>query len=212
MQKIQLLICDDHTIVSQGLAFFLKQEAFIENVYVCTSGQATLKKLSNTPIDLVILDVNMDEMSGLRLATELRLHYPNIKILMLSMRTDLLTIKECIKAGASGYLVKNSDITEIITAIKCVLTNKTYYTKEIQNALNDDLVNYTKINENDFFITPREREVLVLIIKEYNSKQIAEKLFITENTVETHRKNIMRKTKTKTSIGLVRYAIEKGLL
>ncbi|TAF77487.1 MAG: DNA-binding response regulator [Bacteroidetes bacterium] len=212
MENIRILICDDHTIVSHGLANYLKSESTIKNVCVCTSGQSTLKKFSEEIFELAILDVNMDEMSGLRLATKLRLHYPSTKIIMLSMRSDLLTVKECIKAGASGYLVKNTDINEILLAIKNVLNGKMYFSKEIEEALEYDLVDTSNINSTELFITPREREILMLIIKEYNSKQIADKLCISENTVESHRKNIMRKTNTKTSIGLVRYAIERGLV
>lgn len=212
IDKIRIIICDDHAIVSQGLANYLRNEQIVESVCVCLTGQATLKRFSEENFDLAILDVNMDEMSGLRLATELRLHYPKTKIIMLSMRSDLLTVKECIKAGASGYLVKNTDISEILIAIHAVLNDKTFFSKEIEEALNDDLFDASHISTSELFITPREREVLMLIIKEYNSKQIAEKLCISDNTVETHRKNIMRKTNTKTSIGLVRYAIERGLV
>lgn len=211
-KKIKILICDDHNIVSQGLANYLISEPYIDSICVCTTGKETLKKFQSQVFDLAILDVNMDEMSGLRLTIELKLHYPQLKILMLSMRSDLLTVKECMSAGASGYLLKNEDINQIIKAINIVLNDKIYYSKEIEIGLNKDLENLNNLSLNEMFITPREREILTLIIKEYNSRQIAEKLFISENTVESHRKNIMRKTNTRTSIGLVTYAIERGLV
>ncbi len=210
MKTVKILICDDHTMVSQALAGFLEQQNFIKSVYICTTAAETIKKYETEFYDIAILDVNMEEMSGIVLAGILSTKYENIKIIMLSMRSDLLTVKESIKAGANGYLLKNADLSEVKNAISRVIDGKSYFSKQISQALLDDQLNLNSDKE-EVFITPREREILLLIVKEYHTKQISETLNISENTVETHRKNIMKKTNTKTSVGLVRYAIERSL-
>lgn len=210
MKTVKILICDDHTMVSQALAGFLEQQSFVKSVFICTTAAETLKKYQSEFYDIAILDVNMPEMSGIILANLLSTRYENTKIMMLSMRSDLLTVKESIKAGANGYLLKNADLSEVKAAILKIVEGKSYFSKQISQALLDDQCNLNS-DKDEVFITPREREILLLIVKEYHTKQISEALNISENTVETHRKNIMKKTNTKTSVGLVRYALERSL-
>lgn len=210
IKNIKLLICDDHTMLSQAIAGFLKDQSFVEKVFVCTNAKVTIEEFKKDKYDVVILDVNMPEMSGIELSKFLSNEYENLKIIMLSMRSDILTVKECIRNGAHGYLLKNADLTEIIEAIKRVLGGKSYFSKQISESLLDSQYNFSSLKD-DIFITPREREILSLVITEKSTKQISEALNISENTVETHRKNLMKKTNTKTTVGLVKYAIERSL-
>ncbi|TAG55479.1 MAG: DNA-binding response regulator [Cytophagales bacterium] len=210
IKNIKLLICDDHTMLSQAIAGFLKDQSFVEKVFVCTNAKDTIEEFKKDKYDVVILDVNMPEMSGIELSKFLSNEYENLKIIMLSMRSDILTVKECIRNGAHGYLLKNADLTEIIEAIKRVLAGKSYFSKQISESLLDSQYNFSSLKD-DIFITPREREILSLVITEKSTKQISEALNISENTVETHRKNLMKKTNTKTTVGLVKYAIERSL-
>lgn len=210
IKDIKLLICDDHTMLSQAIAGFLKEQSFVEKVFVCTNAKDTIEEFKKDKYDVVILDVNMPEMSGIELSKFLSNEYENLKIIMLSMRSDILTVKECIRNGAHGYLLKNADLTEIIEAIKRVLAGKSYFSKQISESLLDSQYNFSSLKD-DIFITPREREILSLVITEKSTKQISEALNISENTVETHRKNLMKKTNTKTTVGLVKYAIERSL-
>lgn len=206
---MKILLVDDHAIVSDGLEAILKLVDGFEIVNKLTSGDFALAYLKQHEVDLVITDYSMPDMDGLTLVKKAKLIKPDIKIIVLSMHDEALMIREMLAAGVDGYVLKKYAQQEIVNAIETVHNGRKYFSNEVNKALLSALLPQ-EMSENS--VTERELEVLKLLAQELTSKQIAEKLFISERTVETHRKNLMRKTGANNAIGLVRYAYSKKLL
>ena len=197
----KIMIVDDHQMVVDGLQSLLYNVPQMKVVGQTNNPLNVLPFLKTTKVDLLITDINMNEMSGIELTRLVKSEFPLIKIICLSMFSDQLAIKEMIMAGVDAYILKNTGKEELLEAIHTVLKGKSFFSKEITQ----QLVN--NINENAVTrLTNREIEIICLIEKEYSNKQIADKLFISERTVETHRKNIFRKTETQNIVGLIKYA------
>jgi DNA-binding NarL/FixJ family response regulator len=206
---MKILLVDDHAIVSDGLEAILKVVDGFEIVNKLTSGDFALAYLKQHEVDLVITDYSMPDMDGLTLVKKAKLIKPDIKIIVLSMHDEAPMIREMLAAGVDGYVLKKYAQQEIVNAIETVHNGRKYFSNEVNKALLSALLPQ-ELSENS--VTERELEVLKLLAEELTSKQIAEKLFISERTVETHRKNLMRKTGANNAIGLVRYAYSKKLL
>ena len=168
------------------------------------------------PVDVILMDINMPGGSGIDATIKLRELYPSIKVLALTMHNDISIITRMIEAGASGYILKRTNMNEVIEAIRVVYAGERYLGRDTQQIIMDNLSSppgtFDPGQERKSILSSRESEVLNLIAQEYSNSQIAEKLFISERTVEAHRRNIFIKTKTKTIVGLMKLAIEKGLL
>ncbi|MCK9617386.1 MAG: response regulator transcription factor [Lentimicrobiaceae bacterium] len=216
MNKIRLLLVDDHRLMLDGLISLLEDEDCIEVVMGATSGMEALKIIETNTIDVLMADINMPEMSGVELTRIVREKFPDTKVLALSMYNDNIMISKMIEAGALGYVLKSTNISELMDAITTVASGKRFLSKDVQEVIMKGIYNtgspISTIEPNVIKLTPRETEILSLIAREYSNEQIAEKLFISERTVETHRKNIFVKTKQKTIVGLIKYAIENGLI
>lgn len=216
MNKFKLLLVDDHHLMLDGLIALLADESCIESIKGVTSGQAAIEILENERIDVLMVDINMPEMSGLELTKIVRARFPDTKILALSMYNDNVMIAKMIEAGAMGYVLKSTDITELSEAICTIAEGKKFLSREVQDIIMQGIYNSDSIistlQPNVIKLTSRESEVLSLIVREFSNEQIAEKLFISERTVETHRKNIFMKTKQKTIVGLIKFAIENELV
>lgn len=215
-KSIKILIVDDHQLMIEGLKSLLEDEKDITFVGGANSMSETINFLENNTIDVILMDINMPEGSGIETTEKIKEKYPQIKIIALSMHDDISVISRMIKAGAAGYILKRTNMYEVIEAIRIVFNNGKYLSNSAQNIIMDNLGNPSGIfdvkEENKPVLSSRELEVLKLIAKELNNEQIAEKLFISERTVEAHRRNIFIKTKTKTIVGLIKYAINKGLI
>ncbi len=216
MGKFKLLLVDDHHLMLDGLKALLADETCIESIIGVTSGQSAIEILEKERIDVLMVDINMPEMSGLELTKIVRERFPETKILALSMYNDNVMIAKMIEAGAMGYVIKSTDISELSEAICTIAEGKRFLSKEVQDIIMQGIYNsdssINSVQPNVIKLTSRESEVLALIVQEYSNEQIAEKLFISERTVETHRKNIFMKTKQKTIVGLIKFAIEKELV
>lgn len=216
MNKFKLLLVDDHHLMLDGLIALLADESCIESMKGVTSGHAAIEILENERIDVLMVDINMPEMSGLELTKIVRARFPDTKILALSMYNDNVMIAKMIEAGAMGYVLKSTDITELSEAICTIAEGKRFLSREVQDIIMQGIYNSDSIistlQPNVIKLTSRESEVLSLIVHEFSNEQIAEKLFISERTVETHRKNVFMKTKQKTIVGLIKYAIENELV
>lgn len=216
MKKFKLLLVDDHRLMLEGLIMLLSEEEWIESIKGATSGREALTIIEQERIDVMMVDINMPEMSGLQLSTIVHERFPDTKILALSMYNDNIMIAKMIEAGAMGYVLKSTDISELTDAIFTIASGKRFLSKEVQDIIMQGIyTSNSQINEiqpNVIKLTSRETEVLNLIAHEYSNEQIADKLFISERTVETHRKNIFTKTKQKTIVGLIKYAIENELI
>lgn len=209
---INLLIADDHQVLIEGLETLLEGHEAIRIIQTVNSGQAALDFLKKEKVDVILLDINMPEMNGLEACKIIKRKYPQVKVLALTMLDKGSFVQQMLKNGASGYLLKNTNREELINAITTVHNGQTYINAETNKLLLDSLMNTDK--KKDFIpaITRREKEVLQLIAQEHTTSEIAEQLFISLNTVETHRRNLIAKFNVRNSVGLVKAAIEKGLL
>lgn len=211
MKKISLALVDDHQIVIDGLLSLLKGEQHYEFAFATTDSSTVIEQLHKVPVDVLLTDVMMPGMPGNVLAKEIRKQFPNIKILALSMSGQGDVVSEMINdADISGYVLKNIGRKELITAIEKIAGGGIYFSEAILEEL--QRIKKRKKETEEAHLTDREVQIIRLIEKEYSNRQIAEALFISERTVETHRKNIFRKTNTTGVIGLVKYAYEHRLV
>ncbi len=209
--KIKLALVDDHQIVIDGLMSLLKGHDQYSFVFATTRPEEVLRKLEETPADILLTDVMMPHMPGNELARMVKARFPSVKILALSMNGDGDTVSDMInEADISGYVLKNIGKQELVAALDKIAVGGIYFSEEVITAL--QRTNTRKKQNEQARLTSREIEIIRLIEKEYNNRQIAEALFISERTVETHRKNIFRKTDTNSVIGLIKYAYEHKLI
>ncbi|MEO6231485.1 MAG: response regulator transcription factor [Ferruginibacter sp.] len=210
-RQISIALVDDHQIVIDGLKSLL---AGLDNIVVVaesTSPVNLLQLLTQVPVDILLTDVMMPEMNGAELSKEVHTKYPHIKILALSMSGQGELVNKMIEdADISGYVLKNIGKQEFLQALQKIAEGGIYFSQEVLDEM-------TKASERkkeniEVNLTAREIEIVRLIEKEYNNKTIAERLFLSERTVETHRKNIFRKTKTNNVLGLIKYAYEHKLI
>ncbi|MBC6988527.1 response regulator [Hymenobacter sp. BT491] len=214
---VRVLIVDDHPLVIEGVKMLLKQESDIEIVAQAESGLEALQKLKQDPeITVALVDLNMPEMSGVELTQAIREQAPQVRVLVLSMTHDHASVTEVLEAGGSGYVLKNTTREELGEAIRQIVAGRTFFSREVGATL---LQNYELASlrlppreEVPVSLTTREREILKLIAQEYSNYHIAETLFISERTVETHRKNILTKTNSKSVVGLIQYAMRHKLI
>jgi two-component system nitrate/nitrite response regulator NarL len=209
--KISLAIVDDHQIVIDGLKSLLQGYDQFKVVLECTQPQQMPQLLEQIKIDILLTDVMMPEMNGAELSKIIRNKFPEIKILALSMSGQGNLVNQMIDdADIAGYVLKNIGKKELITALEKIAGGGIYFSDEVLHEMSK--ASELKKESDEAHLTTREIEIIKLIEKEYNNKQIAETLFLSERTVETHRKNIFRKTKTSGVIGLIKYAYEHKLI
>jgi two-component system, NarL family, nitrate/nitrite response regulator NarL len=209
--KINLALVDDHQIVIDGLMSLLKGHDKFRLCFATTDPTEVLQKMELVPIDVLLTDVMMPGLPGNQLAKAVKQKFPDVKILALSMSGQGDLVNEMINdADISGYVLKNIGKQELLKAIEKIADGGIYFSEEVINELTR--TSERKKQNEEAHLTDREIEIIRLIEKEYNNKQIAEALFISERTVETHRKNIFRKTNTNSVIGLVKYAYEHRLI
>ncbi|RZK42802.1 MAG: response regulator transcription factor [Pedobacter sp.] len=206
---MKILLVDDHAIVSDGLEALLQTREDFQVMSKLTSGDFALAYLKQNEIDLLITDYSMPDMDGATLVKKAKQISPNLRIIVLSMHDEVVIIREMLSLGVDGYVLKKYAQQELVNAINTVSLGRQYWSAEVNKALLSSLLPQ-ELPENQ--VTERELEVLRLLAQELTSKQIAEKLFISERTVETHRKNLMRKTGANNGIGLMRYAYSNKLL
>lgn len=202
---------DDHQIVLDGLHSLLKDEPQFEFVFSTTDPASVTDRLSKQDVDVLLTDIMMPQMKGNELAKRVREMFPAIKILALSMSGEDEIVNEMINdADISGYVLKNISKQQLVAAIEKIAAGGYYFSEEILEALSRGEKRKQEVKQAH--LSDREIEIIRLIEKEYNNRQIADALFISERTVETHRKNIFRKTGINSVIGLVKYAYEYKLI
>ncbi len=209
---IAIAITDDHPIVIEGIRMMLKSSKEIIVSQSFGTIAETISLLADR-IDVLLLDINLPDGNGIIACKDLMLKFPKLKIIALTNYEDVSFIKQMMKNGAVGYLLKNTGKNELVEAIKTVLKGERYLQENIRKILLNESIG--QISSSAMFIpklTVREKEVLELIIKEFTTEEIAEKIFVSIKTVESHRSNLMQKLAVKNSAGLVRVAFEKGLV
>lgn len=205
---MKIFLVDDHTIMLDGLIALLGTDSEIEIVGTAGSVAAAMDFIKMNHIDILISDYNLPDDDGLSLVRKVKRQFPDIKILILSMHNEAHLVKEILKEGINGYVLKKDSKEELINALYAVRKGNLY----ISNDINAMLVQNLHQPDEQKLLTEREREILKLIAQEYTNKMIAEELFISERTVETHRKNIFRKTKTSSLVGLIKFAYANNLI
>ena len=208
---IKIALVDDHQIVIDGLIAVLQQQQLVQIVATANSGEEMLEKLQYSHIDILLSDVMMEGMTGQQLAKNVRQLFPHIKIIALSMSGAGNIVEEMINdADISGYLLKQTDKEELLQAIIKVYNGGQYFQPQILAALEEQNKISRQVNETR--LTSRELEIIKHMEQDLSNKQIAEVLFISIRTVETHRKNIFRKTDTNNILSLVKWAYEHKIL
>ncbi|WP_119789487.1 response regulator transcription factor [Flavobacterium anhuiense] len=212
MNPVNLLIADDHTMFLQGITALLEQEPNITVIDKAINGIEALEIVKKGVVDFVILDISMPEMDGIELSKILKKQYPNVKILIVSTHSNVMVVSRLIRIGVNGYLLKNAEKVELLKAINTIASGENYFAEELEEKHLSNSSRIEKQVSNLTELSSREKEILVLIAHEYNTAEIAEKTFISLNTVNTHRRNLLSKLNAKNTAGLVKYAVENGLV
>ncbi|MEO6612311.1 MAG: response regulator transcription factor [Chitinophagaceae bacterium] len=210
MNKIKLLIADDHRILRDGIVSLLQSEESFQIIATAANGYEVMDLVAKKDIDVCLLDINMPGLDGIETAKLLKEKKPGIKIIMLTTYNDREIISELVHIGVSGYLLKNSDREELVEAVHKVMKGRHYFSEEVENIILEGLTE--KKTAEVVSLTERELEVMHLLAREYTNDKIAKALHISYRTVETHRKNIMQKTKAHNLAGLIKFAYSKGLI
>lgn len=211
MKPLRIILVDDHQIMLDGISALLKNDERFSIVGTYTRCAEALAEMQN--VDVVITDIQMPELNGLEFTKVIRSKFSGVFILALSMSGEDAMVSEMLNAGVNGYVLKNTGQEELKNALMTIVRGEMYLSPEIAAALTRALVAQRKEAEDPApKLTQREIEIIKLIAKEYSNEKIANELFISERTVETHRKNIFRKTGTKGVVGLLKYAMDKKII
>ncbi|WP_074723215.1 response regulator [Flavobacterium frigoris] len=217
IDKIRIHLADDHQVLIDGMRTLLNTVSNFEVIGFSLDGSTLYDEVTNNQANILILDISMPKKDGIEVIKEFaKKGYP-CKVIILSSYDDLKIIKEVMKLGASGYLTKQCAGENIVEAIQAVANGEEYFCKSVREKIfNSATKDNSKLNKEnatiDSILTGREVEIITLIALEHSGKEISEKLFISTNTVETHRKNIMKKLKAKNTISLVKFAIKNKLI
>ncbi|UOR07570.1 response regulator transcription factor [Hymenobacter aerilatus] len=217
---IRTILVDDHAIIRDGISFLLQQEPDIEIVDQAGHGQELLDKLATMPADVVLMDINMPIMGGEEAIRHVRALYPQTQVLILSMLDHEAYISRMMEAGASGYILKNAGKEEIIFGIRSVAAGRQFLCSELAFQLLYKLqgtgvapaVLPSEPAKKESILSRRELEVLKLISEGLTTSEIADKLYNSKRTIETHRQNMMEKTQAKNTASLIKYALSNGLI
>jgi len=213
MSKARVLLVEDHVVVRQGLKALLADEPDVEVVGEADNGRQALRRVSELQPDVVLMDISMPGLNGIEATRQIRQHYPDVKVVVLSMHSSEEYVFQVLRAGASGYVLKQSDSSEVLTAIRAALVGGSFLSPPISRTVIDDYVRRAEARGqgNDLdLLTGREREVLQLLAEGLSNREIAEQLSISVKTVETHRSNIMSKLGLNSKTEMVKYALRKG--
>jgi len=211
-EKINILIADDHQMVIDGLKMMLDGDVY-QVISEANNGQEAMDLIQMQPqqYHLLLTDISMPLLSGTELCRMIKSQFPHIQVLVLSMYNNPQAVKEAVLAEADGYILKNSGRTELLQALHRITNGGTYFSQDIVPIIYGQYQKQKVKDEKLNVLSPREREILSLIVKEFTSEEIAEKLFISKKTVDNHRQNLFIKCNCKSTVGLVKYALANGL-
>ena len=212
MSVTKLAIIDDHEVIINGLRAMLSGHPDLQIIYSANSGADLLSLLKQNQPDVLLMDIQMPEMSGVELCKLVHKQYPQVKIIAFSSFDDSHYVKQIMRNGASGYLLKNADQQSIVSAIQQVVTGNEVIDETIKKILVGESITGHRRSIFDIPLTKREREILKLIAGELTNQEIADRLFISLRTVETHRFNLTQKLAAKNTASLVKEAMKRGLV
>lgn len=209
MDKIKIIVADDHQVIIDGMEAIINNTDNLSFVGGALNGHQVIEAVEDRPVDIVLMDINMPEMDGLECTSYLNKHYPNIRVIALSMHDNPRLAKRMIKNGAFGFLLKNSSKENILKAIAEVSNGKNFFDPQLMSAFFDagNRKSSSSFAKKDL-LTKREIEIIQLICQEKTTGEIADELSISTHTVESHRANILLKLELKNSVGLAKWAIQ----
>lgn len=210
LDKVTIYLVDDHQMLIDGLKAIINSEPDFEIVGECTLPLLAYEQIQLLKPKIVLTDINMPEMNGVELVKKLKPILPNTKFIALSMFGERTYIKDMLQAGVKGYVLKNTGKEELVRAIKSVLNGNEYLSDDAAAVIENTTTQAQDVSKVN--LTDREIDIIECIAREMTNAEIAKALFISERTVETHRKNIFRKTATRSVLGLVKFALDKGFI
>ncbi|MBL6449383.1 response regulator transcription factor [Fulvivirga sp. 29W222] len=211
MEKINILIVDDHHMFLEGLAALLANIQDVHLTGTLKNGKEALEFLESNTVDVVIMDISMPGMDGIELNKLIKDSYPHIKTMVLSTHSDPKTINKLIQDDVNGYLLKNADKSELLEAVYSLAKGQNYFSEEVKEKYTNSMFARQSKSNEEPPLSRREIEILKLIVAQNTTQEIAEKLFISQHTVNSHRKNLLSKLGLKNTAGLVKYALEEGI-
>jgi two-component system, NarL family, response regulator NreC len=214
LKKIRVLLAEDHTIVRQGICALLKSEPDLEVIGEASDGLEAIELAKKLIPDVVLMDIAMRNLNGLEATRKIKKLFPHMKVLVLTMYENEEWIFQILKAGASGYLIKDSAMTDLTSAIRAIHQGDSYLSPSISKKVIDEYIRKAEIGEKncvDDLLSNREREILQLIAEGDSVPKIASLLCISKKTVEAHKTHIMEKLNIRDKVGLIKYAIRTGL-
>ncbi|MDF7816830.1 response regulator transcription factor [Runella sp. MFBS21] len=203
---VRVILADDHQFVLETLELLTNGISHLEVVKTCKEGSEVLSFLRENTADLVIADFRMEGMDGISMARNIQQFYPNVKVMMLTMSDEIDSLRQAVQAGVVGYVLKKVGIEELKEAIEIVISGGKYFDQENLYRLLQQPIS------GEPLLTNRELDIIRLIAQEATTSEMADRLFISEKTVETHRRNIINKLGVKNSVGVVMYAVKRGLV
>lgn len=213
-KKIRVLLAEDHTIVRQGLSALLRSEPDMEVAGEASDGLEAIEMAKKLIPDVVLMDIAMRNLNGLEATRKIKKLFPHMKVLVLTMYENEEWIFQILKAGASGYLIKDSAMTDLTSAIRAIHQGDSYLSPSISKKVIDEYIRKAEMGEEnsvDDLLSNREREILQLIAEGHSGPKIASFLCISKKTVEAHKTHIMEKLNIRDKVGLIKYAIRTGL-
>lgn len=212
-EPVRVLIADDHTIVRSGVRLLLETEADIDVVGEATDGQQAVAMAETLQPQVILMDIAMPGMDGLEATRWIKARWPNIHILVLTMHRSDDYFFEMLKAGASGYILKGSETSELIQAVRTVARGEVFLYPIMASKLVRDYLDLVDGGDSPISsLSPREKEILMLLAEGFSNKEIAEKLVLSLSTIHTHRNNLMKKLGLTSRHELIRYARQQGLI
>jgi two-component system response regulator NreC len=216
MDKIRVLLADDHTLIRSGIATLLQSNKDFVVVGEAEDGEEAVRKTGELKPTVVVLDLSMPKLSGIEATKIIKKKHPEVNVLVLTMHENEEYVYQILKSGAAGYVLKSAGKDELITAIRAAAKGEKFFSPRISQLMAEGYVRRveqaaTEVAPGDVPLTRREREVLALVVDGMTNQQIADQLFISPRTVDTHRTNIMQKLNIHDLANLVRYAIEHGI-
>jgi DNA-binding NarL/FixJ family response regulator len=216
-KKINIFLVDDHQIVRDGIKSLLLDSSEISIAGEALNGKELMEKLETTKPDVILMDISLPDVSGIELTRHVSQNFPEIKVVILSMYTQEEFITNAIAAGAKGYLPKNTTQQELLNAVKAVCDDKEYYNDAVSKIILENYISTVRktkeveTNSDAEILSSREKQILKLHVEGMSNQQIADKLFISIRTVESHKNHIMQKLGVKSTVELVKYAIRHNI-
>ncbi len=211
--SVRIVLADDHQVLREGICSLLEKQGNIEVVAQAENGRKAVRLVRDLQPDIIIMDIAMPDLNGIEAARQIKAESPEVKIIALSMHSDRRFVAEMLKAGANGYLLKNSAFQQLTNSIRTVMEGRNYLSPEIGEIVLDDYIKKITANETSRVspLTSREREVLQLIAEGNSTKEIASNLSVSIKTADTHRQQVMKKLNCRSVAELTKYAIREGI-